>query len=116
MVSFQQVIREFMWNSKLYIAIIVVFVVCLILLVFYVNQPEILDSNKPKEGKENFTNMLSAQPMVYRQQLLNAPYECKPYMGCEWPNARDKCQVSWRDCPAYRKCEQGMCLPKSSES
>lgn len=78
--------------------------------------------NVDDEKQEPFMNVHRKlkinQPMTYRVDLLNAPFECKPYMGCAWPDVDKRstkgCKVSWRDCAAYRECNvaSGTCVPK----
>lgn len=84
----------------------------------------------PKDN-EFFKMVDSPQPLVYPKQLLSVPGNCKPYKNCFFPStlsnpvslntgkrikAKDTnkiwCEYSWRDCPAYRDCVDGKCVPK----
>lgn len=74
------------------------------------------------------------QPLKFIRQELSVPGNCKPFMNCFFPSQKSNsisltkegnryklptedeelkwCEISWRDCPAYRDCVNGKCIPK----
>ena len=87
--------------------------------------------DKIKETFDSILPKISNQPLVYDKNIKVAPGNCKPYSGCFFPSQNSNpinlntgkrdaqpggnevwCEVSWRDCNAYQKCQKGKCVSK----
>lgn len=66
-------------------------------------------SNSLKELFRN-TSTKKAQPLMFKTQYLNVPHQCKPYLGCMFPETY--CKQAWKDCNAFQDCVDGVCKNK----
>ena len=105
--------KKWMYGLLVLVVIIIIFII-----VFYCSQ------------SEPFRDF--PQPLIFTKQLNSVPGSCRPYEGCFYPSTLSNpislktgkripaknendvyCEVSWRDCNAYRDCIDGKCVPKS---